>query len=128
MGTTADKLSYLNETKGMIKSALITKGVTITDDMPFRDYAALIEEIDSSANFDSLFAESDPDWLNTLASTTTQQKITYLEAWRDDILTAIAEKGIALNTPQPFRTISELIVQIQRGYMCDLYWGDYTDL
>lgn len=45
MGTTAEKLQYLNETKGMIKTAIIDKGVEITDTDTFRSYVDKIEEI-----------------------------------------------------------------------------------
>ncbi|MBR2048272.1 MAG: hypothetical protein IJ960_06705 [Oscillospiraceae bacterium] len=81
-----------------------------------------------SANLDGLIAETAPDWLETLAAASIGQKIAYLEAWRDDILTSITEKNVAPGDPQPFRTISELIDQIKLGYLCDLYWGEYTDL
>lgn len=42
MGTIADKLSYLLQTKNLIKAALIEKGASITDNTPFRDYAEAI--------------------------------------------------------------------------------------
>lgn len=42
---TADKLSYLKETKEKIKSAINAKGGAITDTTPFRDYEAAILDI-----------------------------------------------------------------------------------
>lgn len=45
MGTTADKLSYLNGTKTAIKNAIVSRGVPIPDGTAFRDYAQKIEEI-----------------------------------------------------------------------------------
>lgn len=45
MGTTADKLSYLNGTKTAIKNAIVSRGVPIPDGTAFRDYAEKIEEI-----------------------------------------------------------------------------------
>lgn len=45
MGTTAEKLNYLAQTKGAIKSAIIAKGVDVTDDDTFRSYASKIQEI-----------------------------------------------------------------------------------
>lgn len=45
MGTISDKLSYLNETKTSIKTAIKTKGVNISDNTPFREYADKISEI-----------------------------------------------------------------------------------
>lgn len=49
MGTTADKLSYLIETKNAIRDAITSMGVTIDDNTPFRDYASKILEISSDA-------------------------------------------------------------------------------
>ena len=45
MGTTAEKLNYLAQTKEAIKSAIIAKGVDITEDDTFRSYASKIQEI-----------------------------------------------------------------------------------
>lgn len=40
--TSADKLAYLLETKELIKNAIKTKGVDVTDEDTFRQYAGLI--------------------------------------------------------------------------------------
>lgn len=45
MGTIADKLTYLGQTKAEIRDAIIAKGVTIPDKMAFREYAGKIREI-----------------------------------------------------------------------------------
>lgn len=45
MGTLADKLSYVNETKQQIKSAIVKKGVTVADTDTFRSYANKIASI-----------------------------------------------------------------------------------
>lgn len=47
MGTTTDKLNYLIETKQAIKSALIDKGVEVSDNDTFRSYAEKISNISS---------------------------------------------------------------------------------
>lgn len=47
MGTVADKLNYLNETKEDIKNALINKGVTVNDNDTFRSYANKILDVQS---------------------------------------------------------------------------------
>lgn len=47
MGTTADKLNLLMQTKSNLKSALIEKGQTVTDSTPFSDYAEKIIAISS---------------------------------------------------------------------------------
>ena len=45
MGSIADKLTYLQETKTAIKNAIVAKGVTIDDTDTFRSYADKIREI-----------------------------------------------------------------------------------
>lgn len=45
MGTTADKLAYLNDTKTAIKNAIVAKGVAVPDGTTFRAYADKIGEI-----------------------------------------------------------------------------------
>ena len=45
MGDIATKLAYLNETKSLIKQAIIDKGVTVSDTDTFRSYADKITEI-----------------------------------------------------------------------------------
>lgn len=47
MGTTADKLNYLMDTKTAIKEALVAKGVSVDDTDTFRSYADKIGEIQS---------------------------------------------------------------------------------
>ena len=47
MGTTAEKLSYLNETKQAIKTAIQGKGVAVADSDTFRSYAQKIANIDT---------------------------------------------------------------------------------
>ena len=49
MGTNADKLEYLLETKNQIKQAIIDKGVNVTDTDTFRSYATKIGEIQSGS-------------------------------------------------------------------------------
>lgn len=45
MGTTADKLSYLSNTKDAIKSAISAKGVSVSESDTFRSYAEKIASI-----------------------------------------------------------------------------------
>ncbi len=45
MGTTSEKLAYLQETKEAIKDAIVNKGVEVTEDTTFREYANKIGEI-----------------------------------------------------------------------------------
>ena len=55
MGTLADKLSYLQETKTAIKNAIVAKGVTIGDTDTFRSYADKVASIESGAPKESTF-------------------------------------------------------------------------
>ena len=45
MGTTADKLEYLQSTKAAIKQAIVAKGVDVPDGTTFREYATKISDI-----------------------------------------------------------------------------------
>ena len=45
MGTIADKLEYLNDTKSAIKTAITNRGVSVSDADTFRDYATKIGDI-----------------------------------------------------------------------------------
>lgn len=48
MGTIAEKLAYLQETKEAVKYALIDMGVEVADDEPFYNYPDLIYAIPTS--------------------------------------------------------------------------------
>ena len=50
MGTTADKLNKLLNTKQAIKRAIINKGVDVGDDVKFSDYPAKINSIESGGS------------------------------------------------------------------------------
>lgn len=58
MGTTADKLKYLTETKQAIKNAIIEMGVEIDDNTPFREYANKILEITTGVDTTDATAQS----------------------------------------------------------------------
>ncbi len=45
MGTLAEKLTYLAQTKAQIRQAIIDKGVEVPENTPFRDYARQIGQI-----------------------------------------------------------------------------------
>lgn len=49
MGSVADKLTYLQETKTAIKNAIVAKGVTINDTDTFRSYANKIDSLKDGA-------------------------------------------------------------------------------
>lgn len=45
--TTTDKLEYLNDTKALLKAAIINKGQEVTSSTPFREYANKINNIET---------------------------------------------------------------------------------
>ena len=47
MGTIAEKLAYLSETKEQIKAAIVGKGVAVPNGTTFRGYARLISSIEA---------------------------------------------------------------------------------
>lgn len=51
MGTTADKINYLNGTKAAIKEAIVNKGVSVSDSDTFRSYAEKIGDIEGGSVF-----------------------------------------------------------------------------
>lgn len=57
MGTTADKLAYLEDTKAAIRDAIAARGVDVPAGTTFRDYAARIGEISGGGTEDPLDPE-----------------------------------------------------------------------
>ena len=95
MSTIEAKLTYLNDTKNLIKDALIAKGATINSNTPYRDYATTIENLSSGSVFtpewsqgyyDSVYATSlvtPTEWLPIPELTETDQKVHILIAVYD---------------------------------------------
>ena len=54
MGTTAEKLAYLDATKTAIKNAIVAKGVNVPDGATFRQYADLISGISTGLSDEDL--------------------------------------------------------------------------
>lgn len=69
MGTIAEKLTYLNETKNAIKEAIVNKGVSVNDSDTFRSYADKISSIEAGGGtsgedeFEAIFMSSIDDSL-----------------------------------------------------------------
>ena len=70
MGTTAEKLAYLQDTKNAIKTKLIEKGVAVSDTDTFRSYADKIGEIIGESSSGEGGAIPTDGWI-TLARTQT---------------------------------------------------------
>ena len=98
MSTIEAKLTYLNDTKNLIKDALIAKGATIDSSTPYRDYATTIENLPSGsvstspssewsqAYYDSVYAASlvtPTEWLTIPELAETDQKVHILVAVYD---------------------------------------------
>lgn len=69
MGDIATKLAYLNETKSLIKQAIIDKGVDIQDSDTFRSYADKIAEITSGETISSVTPLGLKYWLDAIENT-----------------------------------------------------------
>ena len=54
MGTTAEKLAYLDATKTAIKDAIVAKGVDVPEGTTFRGYADLISGISTGLSDEDL--------------------------------------------------------------------------
>ena len=66
------------------------------------------------AEVDRLLNETDPVELGNLAGHSIVNKIRLAQVYRDDIISAIEEKGISAADEQPFRTVADLVKQIIR--------------
>lgn len=110
MGTIADKLLYLQDTKSAIKDAIVAKGVTVPTGTTFREYATKIGDITtgSSGSSGSEIADTwvrPSQWLALPNNVDGVQKVSILNA--------------------VFDTDSEFVAFICQGnYTID--WGDGT--
>ena len=69
MGTTSDKLTYLNTTKEQLKTKINSLGGSITASTPFRDYVDALDDISGGGGYP-------PDWSLIGYSDTPQSVIT----------------------------------------------------
>lgn len=79
--TIQDKLAYLEETKGLIKEAIIAKGVEVTDTDTFRSYANKIEAIQSGGSIAG--APSGIKFGNSTFTTVPTEILPYIEQQTD---------------------------------------------
>lgn len=86
MGTIADKLTYLGQTKAEIRDAIVRKGVEVNAETTFREYAGKILEINAEGNGnDPLDWIRPTDWLRIDDRVTTgDQKFVGLHAISED--------------------------------------------
>ena len=77
------ELTYLNDTKGLIRSAIIAKGVAVPEATPFRDYADKIGDITSGGSTPSVVGSDwvwtrPSDWLALPSVTNGEEKVVIL--------------------------------------------------
>ena len=73
------------------------------------------EQAEIHVELDKLISETDPEWIAKLSNLSIGAKVCFLQVCRGAILGAIADKGVNVPNPQPFRTIFDLINQIEVG-------------
>ena len=98
--TIQDKLAYLEETKGLIKEAIIAKGGTVSDEDTFRSYANKIEAIQSGGSIAG--APSGIRFSRSTFTTVPTEIIPYLEAQTD--LNGMFMQCTSLTTVPSFNT------------------------
>lgn len=64
MGTLQEKLTYLNQTKQLIKNAISAKGVVISDEDTMRSYASKIESINGGSDNNNIITDNCVLWLD----------------------------------------------------------------
>lgn len=95
MGTIKDKLNYLNETKTMMKEALIEKGQEVTDEDTFRSYVDKIKNIKGGI-------VRNPDGNHIYGVKRLIKGLTSVWERTDDSVGIIVEPPLATHTDNPF--------------------------
>ena len=108
MGTTSDKLLYLQDTKSAIKDAIVAKGVTVPTGTTFREYATKIGDITTGGTTPPI---AEPwvrptEWLALPDNVDVVQKVSILNA--------------------VFDTDSEFVALLCDGATYTVDWGDGT--
>ena len=107
--TIQDKLAYLEETKGLIKEAIIAKGGTVSDEDTFRSYANKIEAIQSGGGGSIAGAPSGMKFVNSTFTTVPTEILPYLEQQTD--LSGIFENCENLTTVPSFNASKATSIQ-----------------
>lgn len=123
MGTTAEKLAYLNDTKTAIKDAIVSSGIEVPDDTTFRNYPDKVNQI--VGQFDStldeiiggdivpvLDVEKRLAVVNGISGDINTQLDT-LDNTKAAIAGAITEKGVEIPEGTPFGEYAGLIQSTQ---------------
>lgn len=125
MGTTAEKLAYLNDTKTAIKDAIISNGIDVPDDTTFRSYPDKVNQI--VGQFDStldeiiggeivpvLDIEKRLAAVNGISGDVNTQLDT-LDSTKAEIAAAITEKGVTVGADATFSQYPDYIRDIKSG-------------
>lgn len=144
MGTIADKLTYLNATKAAIKSAIVNKGVSVTDTDTFRSYADKIasietgiEEISTADAMTALLVEANVGKVYRFTGTTddTYTNGDLYEVMQEEIADDLAGTWVfndnltgSITSTVNFNSNGENFDKIQfpDGAMADLIYGEST--
>lgn len=123
MGTTAEKLAYLDATKTAIKDAIVSNGIDVPDDTTFRSYPDKVNQI--VGQFDStldeiiggeivpvLDVEKRLATVNGISGDINTQLDT-LDSTKAAIASAITEKGVEIPEGTPFGEYAGLIQSTQ---------------
>lgn len=73
------------------------------------------ERAEITALLDALISETDEEWLEKLAGYDIAAKLRFLQFGKANILNSIMNKGMEIPDKQPFRTIFQLIDEIESG-------------
>lgn len=91
MGKTSDKLNYLNDTKKAIKSAIVNRGVSVSDDDTFRSYAnkigsigETVEKVKFGASVDNFLGDVDENGAYSRPTKPYSVDLTGVKAVRDN--------------------------------------------
>lgn len=87
MGTTTEKLTYLQGTKDAIKNAIVAKGVAVPEGTTFRGYAEKVGEIPTGAQVETVKIKIE-EWIKTV-----QCEIAIIEMTEEGILIAKKMSG-----------------------------------
>lgn len=122
MGTTAEKLAYLADTKNAIKDAIVSNGIEVPDETTFRSYPEKIDQI--VGQFDSTLDEiiggeiiptlDVQERLETINGITgdVSVQLDTLDSTKAAIAAAITEKGVEIPDGTPFGEYADKIEDI----------------
>lgn len=118
MGTTAEKLTYLDTTKDTLKTNLISKGITVPQNTTFRRMAEMVEEIEDSPNIEYVIVNNrspvDVRIETTEDMFVVRAGLTNYSYYHDDSLTSLIKQLIVYNLQEgPSYSLNEVQFSIE---------------